>query len=373
MQQLERQRLFVNTQTGERSLRFLDLCQDMMRLNRKVDKNWTLFREIGIVPFSETVSIEDRALYDLQAATVEERPEWFYDRFLVALERVIEQEWSPDKCHLVLHSSGYDSRLISGTIRNIYKRRGDDWLGKVLFTCYGPECDTFLDIMEYEGWTDTQVMALPHVEEMLATCLTQSHGAHASNGPVQAPLNTLYTIPFVLHDAGLIPNDVQMWMGWGTDYAMKGAGDAKGNRLAAMQKDSYQQPTSIACGWVDDMAYPFQAHDVLKVCIESTIRNAFYLRREILAYLDNGLAAFSRMEMPGGDPVNAWLRPGWVLPLVPLSAYERTLKEYGLSWYGRKVVSNPQPTRDTSYHQWWQHWSAAAICQHLRETGTVIQ
>ncbi|GAH77103.1 unnamed protein product, partial [marine sediment metagenome] len=54
-----------------------------------------------------------------------------------AIASVIERSWDPGQFHLVLHSSGYDSRIISKTIVNLRDKYGESWLGDVLFFVRG--------------------------------------------------------------------------------------------------------------------------------------------------------------------------------------------------------------------------------------------
>ncbi|MFN4199629.1 MAG: hypothetical protein ACK4FS_11450, partial [Flavobacterium sp.] len=69
-----------------------------------------------------------------------------------SLHRAIEKTWDPTKFHIILHSSGYDSRIISKVIANLRDKNGRKWLGKVLFICWEPEGESFEKIMKAEGW-----------------------------------------------------------------------------------------------------------------------------------------------------------------------------------------------------------------------------
>lgn len=73
-----------------------------------------------------------------------------------AIERSIEQAWKPGMFHLVPHSSGIDSRIISQTLVNLNKKHGDEWIGDLLFFCRLPEVEEFKLIMSFQGWKPDQ-------------------------------------------------------------------------------------------------------------------------------------------------------------------------------------------------------------------------
>jgi hypothetical protein len=73
-----------------------------------------------------------------------------------ALENVLDKIWKPEFFHLIPHSSGYDSRIISYIVMKLRNRYGRKWLGDVLFFCRFPEVKEFRQIMEFQGWDKGQ-------------------------------------------------------------------------------------------------------------------------------------------------------------------------------------------------------------------------
>jgi len=106
----------------------------------------TLFEGLTIAPPKIPMSI--RGLIDKGSPVADNKP----TELIKALECVIEQSWRPDRFHLICHSSGYDSRIVSYLIKRIAERRGKSWLGDILFVCWKPEIKQFRQIMAYEGW-----------------------------------------------------------------------------------------------------------------------------------------------------------------------------------------------------------------------------
>jgi len=58
--------------------------------------------------------------------------------------------WDPDVPTLIPHSSGYDSRILSSCLAQMRKDGVD--LGRVHFRCRPPEQESFLAIMQRQGW-----------------------------------------------------------------------------------------------------------------------------------------------------------------------------------------------------------------------------
>ena len=66
----------------------------------------------------------------------------------------LRRYWDASRPTLVLHSNGYDSRIISSCL--VVLRDEGFKLGKVHFRCHEPEGTSFLQIMHRQGWTVDQ-------------------------------------------------------------------------------------------------------------------------------------------------------------------------------------------------------------------------
>jgi hypothetical protein len=73
-----------------------------------------------------------------------------------ALKGYIVKCWDSNSPKLFLHSAGYDSRIVSGIITELREERGSDWIGDIHFRCHQPEGELFKQIMEAEGWDNSQ-------------------------------------------------------------------------------------------------------------------------------------------------------------------------------------------------------------------------
>lgn len=70
------------------------------------------------------------------------------------LKKYFTRHWNPKERHLIFHSSGYDSRIISLTLAEL-RDEGFN-LGELHFRCHQPEGEVFKQIMQREGWEKHQ-------------------------------------------------------------------------------------------------------------------------------------------------------------------------------------------------------------------------
>jgi len=75
------------------------------------------------------------------------------------MKNSIRSMWNPKDKHLVSHSSGYDSRIISLALAEL-RDEGME-IGEIHFRCHQPECKAFFRIMEIEGWDKDQYSCFP--------------------------------------------------------------------------------------------------------------------------------------------------------------------------------------------------------------------
>ena len=76
-------------------------------------------------------------------------------QLLNSVKRFFLAIWN-DKTKIVMHSGGYDSRIISLALMELRQQEGDAWLGDIHFRCHQPEEDLFKIIMQAEGWRPDQ-------------------------------------------------------------------------------------------------------------------------------------------------------------------------------------------------------------------------
>jgi len=97
----------------------------------------TLLKEVTVRIKRAAPEVE--ALYRLAHGTAEAKPVTFAGRAIEGFLAHIERSWDPTAKHVVMFSSGYDSRLLGALLKKIADERGVEWLGDTRFCCFQPE------------------------------------------------------------------------------------------------------------------------------------------------------------------------------------------------------------------------------------------
>jgi hypothetical protein len=364
MRQFNRERVYRNTLTGKQSTRIMDLLdRDVtVRKNYVVPRNesgnrHTLFKNIEIVPALETLSPEAKALLTRKAGTSPWSTQTYLSTLKKALVKFVSESWSQDKFHLIFHSSGYDSRVMSWAIR---QGTTESQRTNVLFACFGAEAETAKQILLYEGWPEDQFVGITDFDGYYERLLTFSGAWRMINGAALGIFNLNYGLSWLLEDLGLIPSDenaIQQWSGFGSDYLLAGANNRAGNFLQQQFLRVRNTPISMSFFKAREVAYPYFSLDVLRMAIVSAARLGYRYRMPLLRTIDKKLAAFPRVDAK--------------LPPIPPSLMESCVVEYGKSWYGKNVRLGAADQSDQigSYNPWWSYWTAAAFCEHLLQEG----
>ena len=359
---LRSQRLWRNKDTGETSSDYysllttdrLTLDADCIKYPRPHD-GCTMFREIELVSLYDALDNADRDLLDTAP-----QPEEPVDSLIDTIAETVAKAWSPDKFHVISHSSGTDSRILSVTIRRLYRERGDGWLDKALFFCREWETEAFKAIMRHEGWKREQwAIVGEDVEpnEWHAASLDFETAWQWHNGPARSAIAWwLYPIRWLQRD-GLIPTDngqIQLWTGLG-DMRVKSAW--KGRLYEEMSRYYYQ---SEAAGMRNEWEthHLWHSHRIIKQA--ARLHKNMYHRLRILAAIDPVLAELPRASRLGDYRT---LSDG---------LYERVNADYDASAFGRMVWPDVQRTKQAHLKLFWQAYTAASLCQHLLRRGVQI-
>lgn len=366
MSQFQRQRIFRNKKTKETSTKLINILPKSLtvdpayRIQTHESKFTTLFKETEIVRPIDTLGEIQKKLIGMSPGTSKMSHTRETNGIIKAIEKYIESSWHPDKFHLVYHSSGIDSRIMSGLIKKIYQRNGHEWLGKVLFVCFGPEGFQFERIMEYQEWEEDQYFSVKNLGEYLQRNVGNFKTAGRwLNGPTRGCHNLNYTLTELLQAQGLIPEsdkEIQIFNGYGSDYEFRGAMDPNDNRLGSEFEKGYKAITSTSFFKVDDVIYPFLAYSVLGKLIKARFRYGYGIRGILLERIDPTLAAFSRVSRQ-------------IIKPLPGELFNRLVLSYQRSWYGQTVRSNAIPVNKFEASDWWADWTAAAYCEYLAEKG----
>ena len=339
-------------------------CQRMLKDHR------TLFDEIEILPRTEVLNADERALMELPTATMPLGREQFLTWMSVAITGAINHQWEPGKFHLVYHSSGWDSRIISAAIRRLYEAQGPDWLGAVLFVCIGNETDGFVDIMRAEGWDEWAYHTIPDVMPIMDRMLDVNYAGRAFNGVSVQALDYNWLLTEYLQEQGLIPaEDSQIQLFSGRNETLMGATMPAGNGLRASWAEQYDSVLSVSRYKAGQVVWPFLDYTVINLGLASTYRldwstperedsDGVHFRRDIGRILCPAFA-----EIPRGT---------LHIPDLAPERVEQMAVEYSRTWYGMMVW--PDARQDTTgrlflRHPWWGAFTAAALCEALIREG----
>lgn len=276
--------------------------------------------------------------------------------------KAVEAAWRPDAFHLVFHSSGWDSRMISGAIRELLHRHGKEWLGKGLLLLSNRwEKEPFLEIMALMGWIPDQYAVYDEgpAGEHFAEALYETWRF----APLCRPANFFWYLPEWAEHKGLLPiENVQAFTGlWSNEvwewFYNKGcerwpqiASEKFGwHHIAAMP---------VRAQWVE---YPLVSLPILDVLrhIEKQWTNGSALRRLVADYVVPKAVTIRRgPESDGGHPLSERLQ-------AELDAhYRQTALGQRVPW----IV----PEHSGSQKAWGQ-WSMALLIDRLIAEGKRVE
>jgi len=359
-------RTYINAKTGETSIWLQDVLEndvvvdssDMCLLRDPGPFRHTMFSGIDVVPPAKILTEETTNIF--KAAKTKT---WPTDKLIALLielfEQVIEREWEPNKFHLVLHSSGFDSRIVSELIRRIWRRNGDSWLGNVLFVCNKFEGAQFKKIMQHQDWDESQYMVVGEnvpIENYHAPSLDFKSAWMKLNCIFGMPVNIFYYLIEAAQKSGRAPDDdkIQSWCNYlmPIDYSLK-------LDLLERYRFLYYHAMGGRNFKGENMEFP-AAHPLLlsEAVRHNTDLKLNGVKRAMVEMLDREL--FEIEETP------VRLQGDWGRKLSkPL--FDRAIDNYRNSWYGKRVNAKPEIT--AGFSPWWRRWSIASFCQHLIRSG----
>jgi len=325
---------------------------------RRVPYSQTIFHEVQLVP---TVQAWPDEVIQFVREPIERRnvsTARFASIVFDALMQAIRQAWNPDKFHLVLHSSGWDSRLISEALRRLYKSRGAAKMGKVLFLEINGEHSAFKAIMRREGWAPSQYAVYNEGAPAGGYHLRSVNFRDAwrrLNGQARYPFNLWWDPIEWAIERELIPpaEQVQCWAGYGANRAGVAVQDSD---IASWFEGDYLLEISSQ-PHICEMVLPFYSLDVIQATIANGLGQSKDYRREVLEYVNPDLARIKPARCPTR---NQYMR-------LDRRVMRGVIKAYQSSWYGRYIHPTAEPTNVIEYDDWWGAYSMASLCEHLRK------
>lgn len=316
----------------------------------------TLFKEVSRIPFEEAVPEGLRQLALIPRGSGESGLN-LYKQLGDLLLQVIEDHWWPEGVHVILHSSGIDSRLISWALGRLRDKMD---LGQILFLCSRDEKPAFYEIMKYEGWAAHQYYvvdeAITPARRWARELLNFENFWEQHAGPSVVPFNTLWYLVAEAQQKGILPPHIQVWSGyWANEFMGYTTGPA--GVLATAER-------LYACTMA---ALPIKGTEVVLPLIDFRLLLALlaspgeFSRAAWLKYLDPKLASFENM--------------GWVHkkpPKIDSEILGLAQAAYSGSWYGQRVASQVKLPNAPLKRPAWGYFSAASFTSHLMQVGYEI-
>lgn len=321
------------------------------------------------------------------------------EKFIDLLTKVVVEGWESTKFHIIFHSSGYDSRLLSYILKKLLQKNGEKWLGDILFICWEPEGTCFKRIMKWGGWSKKQYYIY---QEGMTTDyraeLIEFDNVHrwvnASVGPIQ-PVGP--SIVAAKRD-GLIPDDrkIHVMAAWGVDefckahslinkqkkyketyYRRFNMGFRKYDNpvinimislwLYPSFNPTYDFDEDIPATWssveCDSFSFPFADVRI----IESLVSKEF-IKKQVRSQLPISLG--NLLEGEGGDGT-------WANQPAELSkkVRKKTANDFNNSWYNKnisKLEYNIFPSFNNHSSSLWREYVLASMCEYLIKKGVEI-
>ena len=322
------------------------------------------FKGVRLVPYAEALGLN--AISEL-ADIMWERPvgEFNEHEWLAAIEHTIESKWDPSKLNLILHSSGYDSRVISHFLCRSYKKKP----GPILFVCIAPEVVGFEKIMRLQGWDESQMTTYDRYADpfnLMSDFGTAWEGWGSSS---EIPTNVAVACIKYLQMTDKLPenlNGVVLWTGMHVNELFVSM-----EALAPTMSSRYDHRMASAWG----LACPNIVAPVLSVrslrAIFSKSGTKGYSntknqlrRKHLVEMLDPKLADIKRIKPPTGQNIHP-------------SAANRMAKDFRASYYYKHIKQVPIPkldhtTNPASNREFWKVWTFASLVEHLVKRGVKL-
>lgn len=364
---------FINKNDNEKSTKIYEVLGEN---ELTVDRNYTatyrymkfhgtLFKEIEILPCEEAINDIWKNLLKIETKTRKIGYNDFIDGFISTFSNYVERTWDSSKYNVVLHSSGFDSRIFSGILRKIYERRGDSWLGNLVFACFGSECSQLSEIMKVEGWKKNKYISLSITDDAFFRDVFNYDKAWLYlNGVCAYPWNAPFWVIEKLISLNKIPSDYSKIILWSAGYFNE--------VLGHMYKQAHSIIHSFLnlyyyCSYTDfysacpfTFIQPILNYDTIKHIAENIWEPDGNTRLSILKSINPNLLKIRKMSNPKS--------------FIPNKYLVRMVKEYNNSWYGKNLRPNESKSAPNkiTYSGWWSLWLASSFTEHLLKKGYKI-
>lgn len=231
----------------------------LLQFKQTIDKNGLITPEKAFEDYNEIISIKRR--------TNKISEEEFCNQFIEAFKETVLDLWDENKHHIILHSSGYDSRMLSWTIKEL-------GLPNVTYVCMEPEGREFRLVMKHiSGRHYCAIM--PRIGE--------NPGAFAVSSGLAI---------------SRIKADETQVLSSGYFNELLSYGLLNGDKTIKQWIDKYYNSTYAknAAEFPGDIFFPILGIKVMKVILSSDIKLTLNLHHKIIETMDPVLFGFKRYQ-----------------------------------------------------------------------------
>jgi hypothetical protein len=302
---------------------------------------------------------------------------------------VVENTWDPNKFHVLPHSGGFDSRLISLILKRLKEKHGKDWLGDYLFVESHGESDFFYSLIDANGWDRSKCVVINEgvdPSEAHAHNFEFTNAWKRGNGYIGWPVNVWYHQVEWLQNKGLVPTDdnqIQCYTGYGANETTRSM--HKTHMFHDAKFPSAYKPAH-GVGWYfpwhyhhdlsgfalkGNWVHPYYSFDYLREFVTFSkghieqLPPGFSLSGVVLREIEPELASVHK-------PVTKEIkRKGYFR--ISDRLLNQTIADYRSSWYGKNIKPGVKPTNNLIYCDWWGSWYVASFCEYLLKSGHSIK
>lgn len=355
---------YRNRKTDRESTKIYDVIDGEVSLNDKykvrrfyVNDHNTLFNEIVIVPYKNAVPQDWLVRTVCKKSTLSKTD--FINGVLETLKEYIKETWSKTKHHVVFHSSGWDSRIISTIIRQLYVELGDSWLGELKFVCMGSECKNVKSILEIEGWNSELGIILQLDDAYFMHNLNFQMVWKYVNGYAPYPINNSLWGVNELKRRHMIPespSETQVWAASFFNELISFISNRERNTVNDFLKRYYYCTyAQFASALPYDFVQPILNEDTIRFFLSFKTKFPKNLRHLAVKKLNPKLVDV--LPCPSTRPP------------IPVVHLDRVRGDYKNSWYGTNILQSQKFTDKLMYSGWWSAWSTASFIEYLIKQG----
>jgi len=337
----------------------------------------TPFKEVEVVPYKEVELLRTKVFLTEPVHSYPIRtnlfrtPRQYAERMLEAMKKALVEGWDSKKFHIVTLSSGYDTRLIAIALHEVYKERGDSWLGETVFMEADGEYDRAKRILDLIGWKGFEFIKYngkevnPH--EYHKRSVTEFDAWKRFECPTGFPMNIWWDPIDWMQSHLLAPQDdskLQCVSGFGSNEYALAFNTFKG--LKWYYEWIYYHPLScfkMKGSWL----YPFYNFGFARTLAENRVwrYRGCGVAKHAIKYLAPETWGMGGLGIKDREPT---------VRLLSRRLVNKAVEDYTRSWYGSKVNPTVRPQSNLmDYSEFWGSWSLASFCDYLIGKGYTVK